>query len=207
MEKNTIRIHVPISISYTALEEVIRKKMVGELINKPGDSDEEAAYARILDVRIAGSSAGAYDLLLEVKVSILRTLLKRDNVNLHVPVSLGYDNERQLLYLRKYKVDVRTQSRFYNASLEVLANNVVYERVMKKARFNLRERIGQEIIKVNGQLEKGLEIKGARLTGAIEEISVLDIATEPEGVSLALQLGGHVQAEVFDLTSLLPANL
>lgn len=206
MEPSPIQLHVPIFVSYPALEAAAQKKMVGEYINQPGAARGEDPYAQVLDVRIAPSSTGAWDLVLLVKVKILRTLLKRDSVDLQVPVSLGYDNERQLLFLHKYKVDVRTQSRFYNASLEVLANTVAYDTVIKKARFDLRERIGQEVAKVNAQLAEGLTVKGARLSGAVTRVQVSDIEAQEEGVALSLQLSGQLSVAVFDLLSLMPAR-
>lgn len=202
--ENAIKIHVPIAVSYTALEEVLREQMLGEYIPKPAQGSSEPPYAQILDIRIAGTTTGIYDINLRIKLRILRTVLKRDAVDLIVMASLGYDNAAQLLFVRKFKVDSRTSSGLYNTSLEVLANRVAYNQILQKTRIDLREIILKGIKKVNDSLTSGLELKGLKLRGAVEEVLVQDISAESDGLSLKLELQGNLQADIFDLISLLP---
>lgn len=202
--ENAIKIQVPVSISYPALEGVLKKKMVGEYIPRPEEGVDEPPYAQILDVSIAGSSGDRWGVLLKVRLRILRTVMKRDHVDLHVHASLGYDNASQLLFLRKFSLDAKTSSSFYNASLEMLANNVGYNQIIKKTRFNVGQIIATELGKANGMLEKGLQIKGLTLTGAIALVRVEDITTHPHRVTLLFQLQGNVEAAVYDLLSLMP---
>jgi hypothetical protein len=201
---NAIQIQVPISISYPALEGVLKKKMVGEYIPRAEEGATEPPYAQILDIGIAGSSAGNNRVVLNIRIRVLRTILKRDHVDLQVQASLGYNTTSQLLFVRTFKLDARTSSSFYNGSLEFLANNVAYNQILKKTRFNLREIIGKELLKANGMLESGLESKGLTLTGAITELRVQDIRAEPDKVNLLVMLQGNVAADVFDLLSLMP---
>ena len=81
---NPIKIQVPVNISYPALEGLLKKKMVGDYIPRQEEGMQEPPYAQILDVRIAGAAAGAYNVALKIRLRILRTMLKRDPVDLDV---------------------------------------------------------------------------------------------------------------------------
>ncbi|MCJ8164672.1 DUF4403 family protein [Pontibacter sp. E15-1] len=203
--ENPIKIRVPIAISYPALQGVLQKQLVGEVIPKPEAGNDTAPYAKILNVAIAGSSTEAYDLDLRVKLRILRTVLKRDEVDLHVLAAVGYDNAAQQLFVRKFRLKSLTSSGFYNTALEVLANKVAYTQILNKARVHLNEIISAEIEKVNGMLEKGLDVKGATLLGKVKEVTMQDIVPQPDQVTLTFELQGSLEVSISDLLSLMPA--
>ncbi len=202
--ENAIQIQVPVAITYPALEGVLQTQMVGEYIPRATEGTTEAPYAKILDVRISGSSTGTNDVILRIQLRILRTVLKRDKVDLLVLAKLGYDNASQQLFVQRFNLDARTNSSFYNSSLEVLANKLAYNQIVKKARVNLNEIIIKEKKKVNGLLEKGLELKGLKLTGAIEVAGIRNITAREENVTLSVELQANLQADIFDLISLMP---
>lgn len=203
--ENFVKIQVPVSISYPALETVLKKQLVGEFIPKPAEDTSASPYAQILDVGLAGSSAGTGDLILRVRIRILRTILKRDNVDLYVQATPGYDNAAQQLFIRKFNMQAQTSSRFYNSSLEVLVNKVAYNQIIQKARINLREIISGELTKANSLLEAGMELKGLKLTGAVEDVRVQDITAKSNRMFLNLELQAKAEVDVFDLSELLPA--
>lgn len=201
---NAIKIQLPITVSYPALEDVLRKQLVGEYIPKPEEGSETPPYAQILDVGIAKSSTGSHDVVLNVKIRILRTVLKRDKVDLFVLATLGYDNAAEQLFVRKFNLSSRTSSGFYNTALEVLANKVAYNQILRKASINLREILANEMQRANGLLEKGLELKGAKLVGKVEMVHIRDIVPQPGRVLLLLELQGNLEADIVDLISLMP---
>lgn len=203
--ENHIKIQLPVTITYAALEGALIEKMVGEFIPPgSGKSNTESPYAQIRAISIAPSKIQGYDVVLGLSIRVLRTLLKRDSVDLYVPAALGYDNEKQLLFVRKFKVDVRTDSGFYNSALEVLANQVAYDQIIKKTRFDIRAIISREMAKINTMLEQGLAVKGAVANGKIAEVKVQDIDAHSEGVSLILTLQANAEVEIRDLVSLMP---
>lgn len=204
--ENAIKIHLPVSVSYQALEGVLKKKMVGDFIPRPEEEVNTPPYAQILDVGIAGSSTGDYDIILRIKLKILRTVLKRDQVDLYVLATLGYDNAAQQLFVRKFSMDAKTSSGFYNKALEVLVNKVAYNQIVKKTRVSIGEIISAELIKANSMLEKGLELKGIKLMGAVQEVRIQDITPQPKQVSLLFEIQGDLEVTVFDLLSLMPAE-
>lgn len=203
MDQN-IAIKVPINISYAALEGAVKKKMEGEYISTKEGAGEETRHAHIQQVAVAPSQKPGYHLVIDLKLSILRTLLKREGVDLRVQAALGYDNERQLLFLTRYHIDARTSSSFYNGSLEVLANSVAQGQILKKARLDLRAIITRELAKVNAMLEQGKEMKGIVLTGQVDSVRVQDITPQAEGVSLLVIMYGQLAAEIRDLSGLMP---
>lgn len=202
--ENAIKIQVPIFVSYPALEDVLKKQMVGEYIPRPEEGVDEPPYAQILDIGIEGSDLGVYNLSLRIRLRILRTVLKRDQVDLLVLANLDYDSATEQLLVRKFSLDSRTPSTFYNTSLEVLANKVAHNQILKKARLNLGNLISKELQKANGMLASGLDIKGAKLSGAVEIVRILDITPEKDRVSIQLELQGNLEAEILDLISLMP---
>lgn len=202
--ENAIKIQVPISASYPALEGVLKKQMLGEYIPRQVEGENEPPYAQILGVNMAGADIAGYDIILGLRIRILRTVLKRDQVDLLVYASLAYDNTTQQLAVSKFKLDSRTNSGFFDKSLEVLANKVAYNQILKRARINLKGIISKELKKANGLLADGLELKGLKVMGAVEEVRVQDITAHPDKVSLLLELQGNLEADVFDLVSLMP---
>lgn len=204
--ENAIKIQVPISVSYPALEGVLKKKMLGEYIPRQVEGENEPPYAQIMGINMAGAETGDYDIILGLRIKILRTVLKRDQVDLLVYASLGFDNATQQLFVRKFKVDSRTSSGFFDKSLEVMANKVAYHQILKRARVNLQAIISRELKKANGLLTDGLKLKGLKLTGAVGEVRVQDITAQPDKLSLLFELQGNLEADIFDLVSLMPPN-
>jgi hypothetical protein len=203
--ENFVRIQVPVSIAYPVLESLLKKQLVGQFIPKPSADAEESPYAQILDIGLTGTSSGIGNIFLKVRIRILRTLLKRDQVDLYVQAALGYDNAAQEVFIRQFKMESQTSSRFYNSSLEVLVNKVAYNQIIQKTRVSLQEIILGELMKTNGSLEKGLELKGLKLTGAVEGLRVQDIAPKPNRLYLNLEVQAKVEVDVFDLSELMPA--
>lgn len=204
--ENAIRVQIPISVTYSAVEAVLKQQMVGEFIPRPEEGNEEPPYAQILDVGIAKSSTGPNDVILAVKMRVLRTMLKRDQVDLYVQATLDYDSASEQLFVQKFNLESRTTSGFYNTALEVLANKVAYNQILKKTRFDLRQIISKELEKANGMLNEGLELKGVKLMGRVETVRVHEIAFQPGRVVVLLEVQGNMEADVFDLISLLPAK-
>ncbi|MCC9136258.1 DUF4403 family protein [Pontibacter silvestris] len=203
---NPIKIYVPVKVTYSALEDVLKKQVVGEYIPKPDEGDSIAPYAQILDVRLEETNSDAYNIGLRIRLRVLRTVLKRDQVDLQVQVSLDYDNTMQQLFVRKFRLESKTSSGFYNTALEVLANKVAYNQILKKAKANLAEIIAGEVKKVNELLKKGLDLKGLNLLGTVNEIQVHDITPMPDHVSLSFELQGKLEVAISDLISFMPAK-
>lgn len=204
--ESPILVSLPISISYAALEEVLQKQLVGEYIPKPENNVPTDPYARVLGVGIAGSSAGSYNLLLRIQLKILRTVLKRDKVDLYASVALAYDAVSQQLYVQKYTMESHTSSSFYNTALQVLVNKVAYNQVIEKARVDLKAIIGEELKKVNSQLEQGMALKGLKVKGAVEAVTVQHIIPKADGLSLVVQAQANLEVAIHDLASLLPSK-
>ncbi|WP_276497537.1 DUF4403 family protein [Pontibacter litorisediminis] len=202
--EDAVRVYVPVSVSYPALEGVLKSQLIGEYIPKPEAGDDTPPYAQIQDVGISGSNADAREVILRIRMSILRTMLKRDGVDLYVLAKLGYDNATQQLFVQQFHLTARTNSGLFNTGLEMLVNKVAYNQIIKKARVNLKQIISGELQKANGMLAEGLALKGIRLTGAVNEVRVQDITPLPDQVKLSVELKANVEAQVLDLADLLP---
>ncbi len=205
--ENSVQLDIPFTVTYAALEGVLQQQLVGEYIPKSEGGAPENPYARVLDVGITGSSGGIYNVLLRVQLSILRTVLKRDKVELYASVALAYDNASQQLYVQQFSVESATSSGFYNTALEVLVNKVAYSQIIQKARVDLKAIIAAELQKVNSQLAQGLELKGLKLNGAVAAVTVQDLVPKPDGLSLRLQAQANLEVTINDLASLMPPKV
>lgn len=204
--ENAIRIQLPVNVSYAAIEQLLKKKMTGEYIPRKEEGGPDGPYAKILDISVSAADTGAFDIDLRMKISILRTVLKRDEADLVVSAILDFDNDSQMLFVPKFRLDSQTGSRFFNASLEVLANKVAYNQILKKARVNVGNIIAKELRKVNGILEKSPELKGLKLSGAVEKVTLKEITAQQSGISLIIETEGNLEANIFDLLSLMPPS-
>jgi hypothetical protein len=204
--ENAIQLNIPITVSYSALDAVLQQQLVGMYIPQPEEGTAASPYARVLHVGITGSKAGNNIVLLRVQLKILRTVLKRDKVDIYASVALGYDNATQQVYVQQFSMESATSSSFYNTALQVLVNKVAYHQIIDKARIDVKPIIAAELEKVNSQLEQGLELKGLKLTGAVEAVGVQDIVPMPDHLSLRLLVQGNLEVAVHDLSSLLPAQ-
>ncbi|MEJ8756892.1 DUF4403 family protein [Pontibacter sp. H259] len=202
--ENPVQLDIPLTISYAALEGVLQQQLVGMYIPQPEEGTATNPYAQVLGVGITGSRAGAYNVQLRVQVKILRTVLKRDLVDIYASVALAYDNTTQQVYVQQFSMESATSSNFYNTALEVLVNKVAYNQVIEKARVDVKDIIATELEKVNTQLQDGFELKGLKLKGNVAAVTVQDIVPKPDGLSLRLQAHGNLEVAVYDLASLLP---
>ncbi|MFD2247515.1 DUF4403 family protein [Pontibacter ruber] len=201
--ENAIQVNIPLTVSYNALESVLQQQLVGMYIPRPEDGLTANPYAQVLGVGITGSKAGDNIVLLRVQIRILRTVLKRDKVDLYASVAMAYDNATQQVYVQQFSMESATSSGFYNTALEVLVNKVAYNQIIEKARIDLKPIIAAELQKVNTQLEQGMELKGLKLKGAVEAVGVQDIVPKKDGLSLRLQAQGNLEVAVHDLSSFL----
>lgn len=204
--ENPIKIYVPVSVTYQALEGVLKKQMVGEFIPKPEEGEMSSPYAQILDVDLRSDRAGVYDLEIRLSIRILRTVLKRDQADLQVFANIGYDNAAQHLFVQDFRMNSKTSSGFFNTALEVLVNKVAYNQIIRKSSVNLNDIISKELTKINNSLDKGLELKGIKLMGAVKEVRVNDITPLPDKVTLSIEVQGELEAAVYDLITLMPVD-
>ncbi|MER2998466.1 DUF4403 family protein [Pontibacter populi] len=203
--ENSVQLNIPLTISYAALESVLQQQLVGMYIPQPEEGVTTNPYAQVQDVGITGSRAGVHNLQLRVQLNILRTVLKRDNVDLYASVSLAYDNATQQVYVQQFSMESATTSGFYNTALEVLVNKVAYNQIIEKARVDVKDIIAKELEKVNSQLEQGLELKGLKLKGAVEAVTVQDIDPKPDRLTLRVLAQGNLEIKVEDVSGFLPS--
>ena len=204
--EDSIKLHVPVSISYPAAEGVLKQQLIGMYIPEPEEGTTDSPYAQILDVGISGSSSGVSEVILRVKIRILRTVMKRDQVDLFVLATLGYDNTTQQLFVQQFNLNSRTTSGFYNTALEVMVNKVAYGQILNKARVNVGEIVGKQLENANNLLGQGFGLKGINLLGKVSFAQVQDVTVLPDKIALSIVLQGNLEVDVQDLSELMPVK-
>lgn len=179
--QDNINIRVPIKIGYPVLESVLRKKMRGEYIKTESENGKTTNYAEVLDVTLQRSPERDYDLAVELKFRTLTSLFRNKEGNLLIFASLNFDEHKQLLSVKDYKLKVDSNSWLLDKSFQVIANSFVYDRIKSKMKFNFLPLIEKQLLSINEKLENPLEaVEGVNLSGFLNDFSISQIISGDE---------------------------
>lgn len=195
--ENNVILSLPVSITYAALEEIIRKKAIGEIIKVEKEDGKVTSYAQVLDVSFQHSIEDNYDLLFDIKFKTLTTVFKNQVARVLLDVSLNYDANEQVIRVQDYKLDVKSNNWFMNNTLEAVANKFIYGKLKKKMKFDLKQEIDKRIPEINQKLEEPLEVmQGVNLFGQVDKFSVGAIIPKTDHFLVLLNLNGNAVVDV-----------
>lgn len=197
-----INITVPVIIGYHTLDEVLKAKLIGEIISKEDSEGNKSNYAQILDVSIEQSELEEFDLGLNISLQTLTSLFKNKRVQIYFHAALELDRELQYIYLKDYEIDGKTKNWFADKLLETVVNKWMYEKLKKKMNFDLMPHIEEKVGSLNKKLENKIEAKdGIHLMGSLDklEISNLKAGEQELWISVTIQGTGLVELERLEL--------
>lgn len=173
--QENIMIRLPVKIGYQALEGVMQEKLKGEPIETESKG-KTTKYATILDVAVAKSLENGFDLAIDLRFKTLTSLFRNKEGSILLDVAMDFDHGEQRVSIKDYTLKVDSNSWLMNRSLEVVANNFVYDKVKNKMKFDLRPLIKEKLSSVNRKMEDSLEIsEGISVKGFLIDFSVVDI--------------------------------
>ena len=153
----------------------MRQLMDSKLIGKEIGTGKRK-QGRITGTSLKGSFLPEYDVVLGLKMRIIRKILVTKEVELFIHVSLTYEPDTGILSVSTFKIDAKSKNFLLAKALEILANRIYYRRVLDKARFNLIELIGSHIRRLNDRIEPGMPIsEGMMLYGNMADITITKI--------------------------------
>ncbi len=194
---NNVILSLPVNITYTALGEMIREKSTGEIIKVENDDGKVTSYAQILDVSFQQSREVKYDLVFDIQFKTLTTVFKNKVARVLLDVSLDYDAIKQVIRVKDYRLDVKSNNWLMNNSLEAVANKIIYGKLKKKMQFDLKQEIEKRIPEINQKLENPLEImQGVNLFGQVDSFSVGAIIPKADHFLVLLNLNGNAVVDV-----------
>lgn len=195
--QNNVIISLPVNITYTALEEIIREKSRGEIIKVENEEGKSTSYGQILDVSFQQSLQDNYDLIFDIKFKTLTTVFKNKVARVLVDVSLDYDAIEQVIRVKDYKLDVKSSNWLMNNALEAVVNKIIYRKLKKKMIFDLKQEVDKQILELNHKLEEPVEVmQGINLFGQIDTFSIGAIIPKPDHFLVLLNLNGNAVVDV-----------
>lgn len=166
-----ISLTLPVKISYTAIQEYLRKELAGVKLQKDG----EKALAEILGLSITRSELEGFDIQADVDLRILTSVFKNREGKLLVDISLDFNKETQEVSVRDFQVDVKTRSWLVNNALEAVVNAFLYDRLKQRMRFGFEDLVKEKLSELNTKLEAPQEAsEGIFFSGFVEDFQVVD---------------------------------
>lgn len=204
MEKETLNsssqnvvISLPVNITYAALGEIIREKSRGEIIKVEKEDGKVSNYAQILDVSFQQSTKDGYDLEFDIELRTLTTVFKNKVARLFMDISLDYNEQEQVVSVKDYKLDIRSNNWLMNNSLETVANKFIYGKLKKKMIFDLKPEIDKRLLEINRKLEDPMEVMdGINLFGQIDYFSIGKIIPKQDHFLVLLNLNGNAVVDI-----------
>lgn len=200
MEKSlqdNIDIKLPVKIGYAVLENVLREKMAGEMIQVEKGNGEFTRYAQVLDLSLMRSPEDNFDLTVEVKFKSLVKLFRNKTGSILFHLRIHYDEAAQLLEVDDYRIKGNSENWMMNRSLETVANNLVYNKLKSKMRIDLIPHIEPQVKKLNGQLQNDFEAaEGVILSGKIENVTIAEIIAGETDLYVLVHIKGDTVVEI-----------
>lgn len=194
--KGKVIIALPVRAEYYVIEDLLRKKLIGEKVKTEKDG-ETTTYAEILDVLLERSLEEEYDLVLELKVRALTSFLKNKEGRLLINLSIEFNEEDQVITIKDYKLDGNTRNWLLNNFLETVANVFMYNKLKEKMRFDFLPHIQEQLKLINEKLQKRVEPqKGIFVSGDLESIRIRDIVPQEKHLLVKMDIEGMANVEI-----------
>lgn len=172
---DTISLRLPVKISHQALEDFLRKKLIGENI-KTEDKEKTTNYAQILGVSLSRSQNRDYDFSLSLKLKTLTKLFRNKEANLLVDVSIFFDRNEQVLTVTNFSLQVESSNWLLENSLETVANTLFHGKLKNKMKYDFEPLIVEQLQKINDKLKETLEAsEGVFLSGFLSSFEIVDL--------------------------------
>ena len=186
LKEDNIRLDLPVKIGYRVLEAVIQKQLLGEQIGMEDSRGTVKNYVEVLGVNLAKSKEPNFDISLNLRLKTLTTFFKNKEVNLVMHISLGFNEEDQVIDVEEYELEGHSENWLMDNSLEAFANTLIYQKIKNKMRLDLKPHIKEQLGVVNDKLGDKMEAApGIFLSG---NVNTLKIAQVIPGDSLLLIL-------------------
>ncbi len=192
MESENINLTLPIKIPYEVLQQLTDRSLIGMEIGT-GKRKE----GRILDTNLEASPLPEFDVVLVLKMRILRKILVTKEVTLGIHASLVYDADTGILSVGDFKIDSKSKNFLLNKTLQILANRMYYRKILDKATYNLHELISSYLIGLNERLISGISFsQGMMLHGNMKSTTITHIEPLADYVLVHVLFEGAVEAAI-----------
>ncbi|APG61030.1 hypothetical protein LPB144_11710 [Christiangramia salexigens] len=198
--QQNIKVILPLSVKYAAIDKLLREKLTGEIIKKEDKAGEGSNYAQILDVTLEKSHKNNFDVQLNIKFQFLTTFFKNREADAEIHAVIQLDPSKQRLFIKDYSVVSDTNNWLADKLLQGVVNTWMYKRIKSKMTFDLDSFLSKNLDSINKQLENKLEVKtGTYVLGNLESIKLVEILAAETHLQLALNIKGHSEIEIDEI--------
>lgn len=191
-----ISLTLPVKISYTAIQEYLRKELTGMKLQKNG----EKALAEILGLSLTRSKQEGFDIQADVDIRILTSVFKNRKGKVLVDISLDFSKETQEVSVRDFQVDVKTKSWLVNNALEAVVNAFLYDRLKQRMRFDFRDLVKEKLSELNTKLEAPQEAsEGIYFSGFVEDFQVMDLFPGKNVILVFIEINARALIDIREI--------
>lgn len=195
METENQNLTLPVKIPYEVLQQLTDKVLIGMEIGTG-----ERKQGRILSTSIGASALPEYDVVLGLKLRVLRRILMAKEVEVFIQVSLAYDTDLGEISVDTYKIASKSKNFLLDKTLQILANRMYYDKILDKATYNFNTLIDPHLLDINEKLASGITFAQAiTLRGNMKKITVTQIDTLPDHVLVHISFRGGAELSVQQL--------
>ena len=190
-----IGLALPIKIPYPVLRQLLETKLIGMEIGT-----SERKRGQILRLGLQVSPLPEYDIILGLRVGLVRKVLWTEEVPLYLHAALAFDPESGRLSVGAFKIDFETKNVVLDKALVFLANRMYYRKVLDKASVNLNEMIASKMALLNEKLQSGIpSSQGMVFSGNMENIMITGIEPGPEYIVVYANFKGKAEVTLQNL--------
>ena len=191
----SIRLTLPIKIPYPVLRQLLETKLIGMEIGT-----SERKRGQILRLGLQVSPLPEYDIILGLRVGLVRKVFWTEEVPLYLHAALAFDPESGRLSVGAFKINFETKNVVLDKALAFLANRMYYRKVLDKASINLNEMIASKMAILNEKLQSGIpSSQGMIFSGNMENISITRIEPGPEYIVVYANFKGKAEVTLQNL--------
>ncbi|MDT7827765.1 DUF4403 family protein [Pricia sp. S334] len=192
MENVNQNLTLPIKIPYEILQQLTDKNLIGIEIGT-----DERKHGRILGTSLGASLLPDYDVVLGLKMQVLRKYLGTKEVAVFIQVALAYDADSGELSADTFKIASKSKSFLLDKTLQILANRIYYRKVLNRATYNLNELIDPHLHRLNKKLRAGIPVvQGIHLQGRMDKITIPQISVLTDHILVHVHFNGGIEVNV-----------
>lgn len=200
LSQNNILVKLPVNITYTAIEDYLRRTMAGEIIKTENEKGKVSRYAQILDIGLEQSQEEKFDLAIDLKFKTLTTVFKNKEGRILLHVAFFFDEAGQEVSVSDFKLKGITGNWLMDNTLEAMANSLLRGKLMKKMKFDLRPIIEEKISELNQKMEEPYELStGINLFGKIGLFKINNVLPKPLNLLVLAEIKANAVIDIEQL--------
>lgn len=183
---------LPVKIEYSVLQNLLRKKMIGEKISSEGKDGSATNYAEILNISIQRSVKDNYDLAVEIQFRNLTSFLMNKEGKFVLYAALDFDELLQQIQVIDFEIDGTSRNWLFNNTIETIANTFMREKIRNKMKVDFQPEIQKQLVNINKKLESGFDVAdGIVVSGDMKFIKINEIILQEKQVIVLVQVEGQ----------------